>query len=74
VPPAELEKVVEGVLVHFRRSNLASAGIPESVPIRITENGRPTAAERPPERQAEILERVVWTVHRLRSRLIAELG
>jgi len=39
------------------------------VPIRVTENGWPTGVDRPPERQAEVLERVVRTIHRLRSSL-----
>ena len=59
VPLEDIEKAAEGVVVHFREANLRSGGIPESVPIRITENGWPTGEGRPPERQAEILERSV---------------
>jgi hypothetical protein len=69
VPPTEIEKAVEGVLAQFRRSNLPSGGIPETVPIRVTENGWPTGSDRPPKRQAEILEQVVRTIYRLRSSL-----
>jgi hypothetical protein len=65
----DIEKAVEWVVTHFRCSNLSSGGIPESVPIHVTEHGWPTGADRPPERQAEILERVVRTIHRLRSKL-----
>jgi hypothetical protein len=66
---AELEAAVEGVLTHFRTSNLATGGVPHTVPIHVTENGWPTGAGRPPERQAEILDRTVRTIHRLRSPL-----
>jgi hypothetical protein len=69
VPFDEIAKSVEWVLTHFRDANLRSAGIPSSVPIRITENGWPTDEDRSPERQAKIIDRVVRTVHSLRSDL-----
>jgi hypothetical protein len=69
VPFEQIEAAVEAVLGHFRHVNLAAGAIPASVPIRITENGWPTGEGRPPERQAEILERVVRTIHALRSSL-----
>ena len=64
-----LRSAVEGVLTQFRKVNLAAGGIPASVPIRITENGWPTGPDRPPERQAAILETIVRTVHELRGPL-----
>ena len=64
-----IEGAVEWVVTHFRRSNLSSGGIPESVPIHVTEHGWPTGAGRSPEMQAQVLEHVVRTIHRLRSTL-----
>jgi hypothetical protein len=69
VPADQLEAAVEMVPTHFRRVNLAAAGISDRVPVRITENGWPTGPNRPAERQAEVLETVVRTVHRLRGAL-----
>lgn len=69
VPFADIETAVAVVLTHYRTVNLRAGGIPAAVPIRVTENGWPTGEGRPPERQAEILERVVRTVHRLRTDL-----
>ena len=69
IPPEQLKAAIEAVLTQFRTVNLASAGIPASVPIRITENGWPTGAGRSPERQAEVLETIVRTVHSLHSSL-----
>ena len=69
LPFDEIGGAVEGVLRHFRGVNLRAGGIPESVPIRVTENGWPTGEARPPERQAEILERTVRTIDRLRAGL-----
>jgi hypothetical protein len=69
VPFEQIGEAVEGVLVHFRSTNLRTGVIPESVPIRITENGWPTGEGRPPDRQAEILDRVVRTIYRLRTAL-----
>lgn len=66
LPTPTVEAAVEGVLSHFRTVNLAAAGIPARVPIRITEHGWPTGEGRPVERQADVLDRVVRTVHRLR--------
>ncbi|MCM3273490.1 hypothetical protein [Paenibacillus elgii] len=55
------------------RKNLAAAGIPDSVPIRVTENGWPTGenpftrTERTYDQQAFVLETVIRTVYRLRE-------
>jgi hypothetical protein len=69
VPFEQLRPAVEAVLSQFRTVSLAAGGIPASVPIRITENGWPTGPDRPPERQAAVLETIVRTVHGLRGAL-----
>ncbi|WP_230457075.1 hypothetical protein [Parageobacillus thermoglucosidasius] len=57
------------------RKNLKTAHIPESVPIRITENGWPTGKhpftgeDRSYEHQAKVLEAVIRTVYALRQEL-----
>lgn len=67
LPFGDIGPAVEAVLAHFRGSNLRAGGIPASVPIRVTENGWPTGEGRPPGRQAEVLDLVVRTIHRLRA-------
>lgn len=67
--PMSLEAAVLGVLRSFRTVSLAAAGIPASVPIHICENGWPTGAQRPPERQAEVLETIVRTIAAHRAEL-----
>ncbi|MCK2215604.1 hypothetical protein MF672_017680 [Actinomadura sp. ATCC 31491] len=67
--PDELPAAVERLLRDFRERDLATAGVPASVPIRVCENGWPTGPGRPEERQAVVLERVVRTVHALRAEL-----
>jgi hypothetical protein len=58
-----------------RLADLASAGIPASVPIRVAANGWPTGTNplndthRSPSRQAEVIDAVVRTMHRLREEL-----
>lgn len=69
LPTPDVETAVAGVLTHFRTANLETGGIPASVPIRVTEHGWPTGEGRPPERQADVLERVVRTIDRCRERL-----
>lgn len=70
-----LPMAVERTLTDLRRRDLVAAGIPHSVPLRVTENGWPTGrnpltgAARPYERQAEVLDIVVRTIHRLRHEL-----
>lgn len=77
-PPLPLEKIpssVEYLLRRFREVNLRTAGIPDSVPIRITENGWPTGQNpltgknRSYEHQSEVLEAVIRTVYKLRQEL-----
>jgi hypothetical protein len=76
--PVELAEIpgrVEELLGDLRLKALAPAGIPASAPIRITENGWPTGTNplngtpRSPARQAEVIDAVVRTVHRLREEL-----
>ncbi|GII54348.1 hypothetical protein Pth03_27370 [Planotetraspora thailandica] len=67
--PAELPATVEQLLRDFRERDLATAGIPASVPIRICENGWPTGPDRPEEQQAVVLESIIRTVHALRTDL-----
>ena len=69
VPAGQFVAAVEGVLTHFRRVNMAAAGIRGPCQLRVTENGWPTAPGRSPDRQAEVLEIVVRTVYRLRTKL-----
>jgi hypothetical protein len=65
--PMPLQAAVAGVLRSFRTVNLAAAHIPASVPIHVTENGWPTSATRSYERQAEVLETIVRTIHAQRA-------
>ncbi|MEV5826727.1 hypothetical protein AB0L25_14210 [Spirillospora sp. NPDC052242] len=51
-------------LLAMHRDLMASAGIPSSVPLHVTENGWPTGPDRTPERQAEVLEAVLDAVVR----------
>jgi hypothetical protein len=68
LPTPDFRTAVEAVVGHFRRT-LTAVGIPESLPIRITENGWPTGPGRSPERQAEVLEAIIRAIHDLRERL-----
>ncbi|UFH53947.1 hypothetical protein [Spirosoma sp. KNUC1025] len=62
-PEVAVSEAVRMVLHQFRYVNLVQAGIPETVPIIIGENGWPTNSTRSYERQAEVLEIVIRTVH-----------
>jgi hypothetical protein len=62
-----LPDAVECILYDFRERDMASAGIPRSVPLRICENGWPTGSHRPPDRQAPVLETIIRKVHSLRE-------
>ncbi len=71
-PRFELEQIpgaVEWVLRSYRERALPIAGIDGSVPIRICESGWPTGPERSEERQAQVLETIIRTVHDLRTEL-----
>ena len=66
---------VEQVLRDLRGRDLDSARLPPSVSIRVTENGWPTGANpftgatRTDERQSEVIDAVIRTVHRLAGEL-----
>ncbi|MFF4412525.1 hypothetical protein ACFYY8_08340 [Streptosporangium sp. NPDC001559] len=68
-PAAGLGEAVTGLLGHHRDRCLTPAGIDESVPLWITENGWPTGPDRSPQRQAEVLETIVTAVVDHRTRL-----
>ncbi len=62
IPADRLAAVVTGALSGFRTQSLAAAGIPDSVPLHITEHGWGTGPGRSGERQAEVLDLVVGIV------------
>lgn len=66
---SNLENVVTFVLKKFRGQDLAGAGIPFNVPIRITENGWSTGPNRPYEQQAKTIEVVIKTIYALKDEL-----
>jgi len=65
----QLPAAVDWVLRTYRERDLAGAGIPATVPIRICENGWPTGPDRPARAQADVLETTLRTVHGLRAEL-----
>lgn len=76
--PLDLKEIpasVENILRNLREKNLIIAGIPTSIPIRVTENGWPTGKspvvniERTYEHQTEVLETVIRTIYNLRNEL-----
>ncbi|WP_407312802.1 hypothetical protein [Desulfosporosinus sp. SB140] len=76
--PLDLKEItasVERTLRNLRDKDLITAGIPASVPIRVTENGWPTGKnpvaniERSYEHQTEVLETVIRTIYTLRLEL-----
>ncbi|MGW1158673.1 hypothetical protein ACWD48_10690 [Streptomyces sp. NPDC002519] len=62
IPAEQLAEAVTAVLTAFRRTDLPRAGIPDTVAMRICENGWPTGPGRTEQRQAATLETVVRTV------------
>ncbi|MEU1880441.1 hypothetical protein ABZ470_24310 [Streptosporangium sp. NPDC020072] len=68
-PADGLAEAVAGLLGHHRDRCLTPAGIDESVPLWITENGWPTGPDRSPQRQAEVLETIVTVIADHRTRL-----
>ncbi|BCY12694.1 hypothetical protein [Actinoplanes sp. L3-i22] len=62
LPADRLPAIVAGALRGFREQSLAAAGIPESVPIHVTEHGWGTGPDRSYPRQAEVLELVIGIV------------
>lgn len=69
IPANQLAAAVTAVLTAFRRTDLPRAGVPETVAIRVCENGWPTGSDRPEQRQAAVLETVVRTVATLAADL-----
>ena len=65
----EMTTEVTSVLTRFREETLREAGIPDSVPIHICENGWPTGPGRYYTRQADLIEQMVRTVYHLRGEL-----
>ncbi|MER6128292.1 hypothetical protein ABT173_38125 [Streptomyces sp. NPDC001795] len=65
----QLAGAVIAVLTAFRRTTLPKAGIPDTVAIRICENGWPTGPGRTEQQQATTLETVVRTVAALAAEL-----
>ncbi|GGY95586.1 hypothetical protein [Streptomyces poonensis] len=61
VAASGLAEAVEGLLRHHREAVLTPAGLGH-LPLHITEHGWPTGPERPPHRQAEVVETVVRVV------------
>lgn len=68
LPAGELSRRTAEALAAFR-GQLSTAGIPESVPIRVCECGWPTGPGRTEQQQAEALGTVVETVASLRESL-----
>lgn len=69
VPLESMEATVRTLLQQLRTVHLPAAGIPDTVAIRITENGWPTGPDRSEETQARVLETVIRTIHALRESL-----
>ncbi|MFI9010457.1 hypothetical protein ACIGNX_24790 [Actinosynnema sp. NPDC053489] len=61
VAAADLADGVAGLLAHHRHAVMDPAGLGH-VPLHITEHGWPTGPDRPPHRQAEVVDTVVRTV------------
>jgi hypothetical protein len=65
--PGDLSEMVVVALKMMRETWMTAAGIPPTVPMHITENGWPTSLERSYERQAQVLETVIRTIHKHRQ-------
>jgi hypothetical protein len=63
IEQASLAPTVGEMLRTLRREALPLAGVPDSTPIRVCENGWPTGPDRPEHRQAEVLDTVLRAVH-----------
>ncbi|CAM5654398.1 hypothetical protein SALBM311S_04005 [Streptomyces alboniger] len=61
VAASDLEDAVEGLLRHHRDAVLTPAGL-GLLPLHITEHGWPTGPDRPPHRQADVVETVVRVI------------
>jgi hypothetical protein len=67
--PGDLESSVTWILETMRSDWLPKAGIPNRIPIHICEHGWPTSAGRSPDRQAEVIERVIRAIQASSDRL-----
>lgn len=65
----QLADAVTAVLTTFRHTSLAQAGIPDTVPIRVCENGWPTGPGRTEQRQTAVLDTVIRTIAALAADL-----
>ena len=70
--PGELVSGVTAVMETMRTVWLPNAGIPDSVPMHVTEHGWPTGAHRTEARQAEVIEGVIVCLHGLAESLNIE--
>jgi hypothetical protein len=70
--PGDLVSSVIAVLETLRYVWLPSAGIPDRIPIHITEHGWPTSPTRSVAHQAQVLETVIRTIHDLSPKLNIE--
>jgi hypothetical protein len=61
IAASDLAHAVEGLLRHHRDSVLAPAGLGH-LPLHISEHGWPTGPDRPPQRQADVVETVVGVI------------
>lgn len=67
MPPERLVRVVPLILAAFREQVLEPIGIGAGVPLHICENGWPTGSRRSAERQADVLETIVRSLHAARA-------
>ncbi len=65
----KLPGAADWLLRTYRERDLARAGIPAAVPIRVCENGWPTGPNRSEETQADVLETILRAVHARRAEL-----
>ena len=65
IPAEKLPTSIEGVLQHYRQVSLNEANISANVDLHITENGWATSTDRSEEKQAEIIETNIRTIHSL---------
>lgn len=69
VPLDHLDTVVDRTLRTFRETALPIAGIGAATPIRVCETGWPTGPDRPEQRQSQVLDTVLRSIHRHRGEL-----
>jgi hypothetical protein len=67
--PNDLAESVKNVLQYFRNVNLQTGKISASIPIHITENGWSTGNNKTHERQANVIEKIIRTINKLKREL-----